>query len=123
MRRSSEMIGRRSLFASSAALWLVAPRGATFAQPQSQALAPASSFRLEEAAAFPHQVTGVACSTDGRVFVNFPRWTEDAPISVAEVLKDGQLKPYPDEEWNAWRNAPPSQARSSRRTISSASSR
>lgn len=66
----------------------------------------ALQFKLEEAAAFPHQATGVACSADGRVFVNFPRWTEDAPVSVAEVLKDGQLKPYPDEEWNTWRNAP-----------------
>ena len=39
------------------------------------------------------------------MFVNFPRWTEDAPVSVAEVMKDGSLKPYPDDEWNAWRNA------------------
>jgi WD40 repeat protein len=72
-------------------------------------MAPAQSalqFKLEEAASFPHQATGVACSPDGRVFVNFPRWTEDAPVSVAEVMNDGQLKPYPDEEWNAWRNAP-----------------
>ena len=67
---------------------------------------PALQFKLEEAAAFPHQATGVACSADGRVFVNFPRWTEDAPVSVAEVMKDGTLRPYPDEEWNTWRNAP-----------------
>lgn len=73
---------------------------------QGVALASAPAFRLQEAAAFPHQATGVACSADGRIFVNFPRWTEDAPVSVAEVLKDGQLKPYPDEDWNAWRNAP-----------------
>src|SRR5258707_896672 len=74
---------------------------------QSQALVPAApSFRLEETAAFPHQATGVACSADGRVFVNFPRWTEDAPVSVAEVQKDGTLRAYPDEDWNAWRNAP-----------------
>jgi len=39
---------------------------------QSQALAPAAkppSFRLEEAAHFAHQVTGVAVSADGRIFV------------------------------------------------------
>ena len=41
----------------------------------------------------------------GRVFVSFPRWTEDAPVSVAEVTIDGGLRPYPDEAWNAWRNA------------------
>jgi sugar lactone lactonase YvrE len=61
-------------------------------------------FRLQEAARFDHQVTGVAVSPEGRIFVNFPRWTEDAPVSVAEISKDGSLKPYPDEKWNAWRN-------------------
>jgi|FEC22Drversion2_1045045.scaffolds.fasta_scaffold00970_7 sugar lactone lactonase YvrE len=73
-----------------------------------QALVPAAKpppFRLEEAARFDHQVTGVAVSSDGRIFVNFPRWTEDCPVSVAEVARDGSLKPYPDEAWNAWRNA------------------
>ncbi|MDY0975624.1 L-dopachrome tautomerase-related protein [Massilia sp. CFBP9012] len=43
-------------------------------------------------------------SEQGRLFVNFPRWTEDSPVSVAEVMKDGSLRPYPDEQWNAWRN-------------------
>ncbi|WP_277978923.1 SMP-30/gluconolactonase/LRE family protein [Sphingomonas phyllosphaerae] len=61
--------------------------------------------RLEQVASFEHQVTGVTVSTDGRIFVNFPRWTEDAPISVAEVTRDGRIRPYPDGEWNAWRNA------------------
>jgi sugar lactone lactonase YvrE len=59
---------------------------------------------IELVADFEHQVTGVSVSEDGRIFVNFPRWTEDNAISVAE-LKDGRLRPYPDEEWNAWRNA------------------
>jgi sugar lactone lactonase YvrE len=60
---------------------------------------------IEKVADFAHQVTGVTASEDGRLFVNFPRWTEDSPISVAELLADGTLKPYPNEEWNAWRNA------------------
>ena len=59
---------------------------------------------LSEVATFDHQVTGVTVSEGGRIFVNFPRWTEDAPISVAEVV-DGEVRPYPNEEWNAWRNA------------------
>jgi hypothetical protein len=59
---------------------------------------------LEEVAHFDHEVTGVAVSTEGRIFVNFPRWTEDSAISVAEVGRDGKLTPYPDAEWNAWRN-------------------
>jgi sugar lactone lactonase YvrE len=59
---------------------------------------------IELVAEFGHQVTGVSVSETGRVFVNFPRWTEDTAVSVAE-LKDGGVRPYPDEEWNAWRNA------------------
>jgi sugar lactone lactonase YvrE len=60
---------------------------------------------FEQVAAFAHQVTGVAVAQDGRIFVNFPRWTEDAPVSVAEVMKDGSIRPYPDQRWNEWRNA------------------
>jgi sugar lactone lactonase YvrE len=77
-------------------------------RPPSQALAPPNkrpSFRLEQSAAFDHQATGVAVAGDGRIFVSFPRWTEDSSVSVAEVGRDGSLKPYPDEAWNAWRNA------------------
>lgn len=59
---------------------------------------------LQQAAQFGHQVTGVTVSERGRIFVNFPRWTEDSPVSVAEVMPDGSLRPYPDEQWNAWRN-------------------
>jgi sugar lactone lactonase YvrE len=59
---------------------------------------------IELVADFGHQVTGVSVSETGRIFVNFPRWTEDTALSVGE-LKDGEVKPYPNEEWNAWRNA------------------
>lgn len=68
------------------------------------AAARAEPARLERVAAFQHQVTGVAVGRDGRIFVNFPRWTEDTAVSVAE-LKGGRLVPYPDEGWNGWRNA------------------
>ena len=60
---------------------------------------------LTQVAQFDHQATGVAVVEDGRRFVNFPRWTDDAPVSVAEVLPNGALKPYPDAKWNSWRNA------------------
>ena len=60
---------------------------------------------LARVASFDHQATGVAVTADGRRFVNFPRWTDDAPISVAEVMRDGSLRPYPDARWNEWRNA------------------
>src|SRR5690242_8786590 len=39
---------------------------------------------LTRVASFAHQVTGITVSRDGRLFVNFPRWSEDAPVSVAE---------------------------------------
>jgi len=60
---------------------------------------------IERVARFEHQVTGVTVSEDNRIFVNFPRWTEDTAVSVAELLADGSVKPYPSEEWNSWRNA------------------
>jgi len=63
-----------------------------------------SDALLQQAAQFEHQVTGVTVSENNRIFVNFPRWTEDSPVSVAEVMRDGSLRPYPDEQWNAWRN-------------------
>ena len=55
--------------------------------------------QLQQVASFEHQVTGVTVAKDGRIFVNFPRWTEDAPVSVAEVTRDGQIKPYPADIW------------------------
>ena len=64
----------------------------------------AEPARLQMVAAFDHQVTGVSVALDGRRFVNFPRWTDDAPVSVAEILPNGSLKPYPDAAWNTWRN-------------------
>ena len=59
---------------------------------------------LKKVATFEHQVTGVTVGRDDRIFVNFPRWTEDSPVSVAELMKDGSIKPFPDEAWNSFRN-------------------
>jgi sugar lactone lactonase YvrE len=62
---------------------------------------------LTQVAGFEQQVTGVAVARDGRMFVNFPRWEKDVAVSVAEVMKDGRLRPYPDAGWNAWSNLKP----------------
>lgn len=62
---------------------------------------------LTRIARFDQQVTGIAVAKDGRMFVNFPRWEKDVPVSVAEVMKDGALKPFPDAGWNAWSNLKP----------------
>lgn len=49
------------------------------------------------------QWTGVAISEDGRIFVNFPNWSDDVPVSVAEI-KDGKILPFPDKAWNKRKN-------------------
>ena len=66
----------------------------------------AQKSALEEVATFPkQQVTGVTVSPQGRVFVNFPFWSDDHTLSVAEIV-DGQPKPFPDDAWNA-KSGPP----------------
>ncbi len=87
-------LSRRSLLATAIAL-------PTLARAQSPSLELVATFTG------PRQVTGVAVSPKGRVFVNFPRWEEDVAISVGEVGPDGALKPYPDAAWNGFRNADP----------------
>ncbi|KFC19223.1 L-dopachrome tautomerase-related protein [Chryseobacterium sp. FH1] len=46
---------------------------------------------------------GVTTSSDGRVFVNFPRIEGDNGMRIGEVLKNGKVIPYPDEKWNDWK--------------------
>ncbi len=92
------MLPRRTLLASSTALLAT---GARAQAPVTQGLA-----TLTQVATFEQQVTGVAVTPDGRMFVNFPRWEEDVAISVGE-LKDGRVSPYPNADWNAWRNTHP----------------
>lgn len=62
---------------------------------------PTPPDRLELVAQSPRQWTGVAVSQKGRIFVNFPRWSDDVPVSVAE-LKDGAVVPFPNATWNTW---------------------
>src|SRR5688572_3944551 len=52
------------------------------------------------------QVTGITVADNGRMFVNFPRWHEFIPFSVAEVMPDGNVKAYPDSTWNQWNGKP-----------------
>jgi sugar lactone lactonase YvrE len=60
-----------------------------------------SAARLQEVASFPDkQITGVGVSTkSGRIFVNFPYWSDDHSISVAQIV-NGQPKAFPNDEWN-----------------------
>jgi sugar lactone lactonase YvrE len=56
---------------------------------------------LVEVASSIRQWTGIAISNEGRIFVNYPRWSDNVPISVAEWI-DGEVKPYPNLEMNLW---------------------
>jgi sugar lactone lactonase YvrE len=81
---------KRSIFSSAVLLFL-----------SSALAAPAAAPTLEMVASFPEkQVTGVAVSKQGRIFVNFPNWSDDHRISVAEIV-NGKLVPFPNEEWNS----------------------
>ena len=61
----------------------------------------ATAAQLQEVASFPNQqITGVGVSVkSGRIFVNFPYWSDDHSFSVAEIV-NGQPKAFPNEEWN-----------------------
>jgi len=48
------------------------------------------------------QITGISVSKSGRLFVNFPRWSDRYRYAVVEVMPDGSSKPFPDAEWNQW---------------------
>lgn len=62
--------------------------------------APNGLATLEIVANFSQmQVTGIAVSRRGRVFVNFPAWSDDHTMSVAEIV-NGKPQPYPNVEWN-----------------------
>ena len=43
--------------------------------------------------------TGVTVSKQERIFVNFPKWGDDIPFTVAEI-RDGQTRPYPNQAIN-----------------------
>jgi len=64
--------------------------------------APITGGPLFEYTVSDDQVTGIAVSKQGRIFLTFPRWLENPRWSLAEVHADGSLSPYPDNEWNRW---------------------
>ncbi len=54
-----------------------------------------------------YQVTGIAVSRTGQLYANFPRWSNDYKYAVAEVGSDSSLTPFPDEQWNSWKDKNP----------------
>ena len=43
--------------------------------------------------------TGITVAPNGRIFVNFPKWSNDVKFSVGELI-DGKVVPYPDSDIN-----------------------
>lgn len=67
-----------------------------------QRVIPSQRFigKLEPVAFFDGPMpTGVTVSAQGRIFVNFPRWGDDVPFTVAELV-DGKAVAYPNAEIN-----------------------
>ncbi len=57
------------------------------------------------------QLTGISVSRQGRLFVNFPRWSPEYLNAVIEAMPDGSGKPFPNEEWNRWDLSPKTAAK------------
>ncbi|MDZ7744095.1 MAG: L-dopachrome tautomerase-related protein [Bacteroidota bacterium] len=55
--------------------------------------------KIAEVASSDKLWTGLAISEEGRLFVNYPKWSEEAGVSVAEIIK-GEAEPYPNESMN-----------------------
>lgn len=95
---------RRGLLAASLSLSFSA---AWAAQPQRLPPPPTMGLpseryqgALEQVASFRDAMpTGVTVSADGRIFVNYPRWGDEVPFTVAE-LKNGRAVAYPDAAIN-----------------------
>lgn len=57
---------------------------------------------LETVATFTGPMpTGVTVSRSGRIFVNFPRWGDDVPFTVAELVH-GKAVAFPNPQMNDW---------------------
>lgn len=81
--------------------WLLAAAAVLAAEPVVAHATQGTPARLVEVATSPRRWTGLAVTPAGRLFVNFPRWSRDVPVSVAEVV-DGRVVPWPDSARNAW---------------------
>jgi len=62
----------------------------------------ASPRPIELVATSPHQWTGIGVTAKGRIYVNFPRWSDEVPISVGTLRDNGSVLPFPDAGWNSW---------------------
>jgi sugar lactone lactonase YvrE len=96
---------KKSFFAVSTLVLGVAVTAQTaLAEPTADfsASAPADKAigQLQQVFAFNDAMpTGVTVSETGRIFVNFPRWGDDVPFTVAEI-RDGNVQAWPNAQIN-----------------------
>jgi sugar lactone lactonase YvrE len=69
---------------------------------QSKAQRHGESNMLEPVVFSDIQWTGLAVSNEGRLFVNYPRWSDNVTISVAEII-NGIPVSYPNNPINDWK--------------------
>lgn len=50
-----------------------------------------------------YQLTGVAVSRDGRLFTNYPYWSDIYKNALVEVVPVNAVKPYPTQDMNTWK--------------------
>ena len=54
--------------------------------------------------------TGVTVANDGRLFVNYPRWSDRYLNAIVVQNGEGDEQPYPNVEWNRWDGKPQTSA-------------
>ncbi len=54
-----------------------------------------------------YQLTGVAISKTGRLFTNFPYWSDTYKYAVVEAGPGNKVTPFPNTEWNSWQKGKP----------------
>jgi sugar lactone lactonase YvrE len=64
-------------------------------EPPPAVQAPIGSLEVV-AKLYGYMPTGIAVSREGRTFLSFPRWDDGVIYTVAELMPDGRLVPYPD---------------------------
>jgi sugar lactone lactonase YvrE len=67
----------------------------------SDAVLPASSLNLVFSDS-TYQLTGVAVSKEGRMFTNYPLWSDIYKYAVVEIKDSTHAVPYPNATMNSW---------------------
>jgi sugar lactone lactonase YvrE len=95
------ILDRRCLIGSGLlALAVRAAQAAPSSAPPPPETRPVGRLELAIAADAPSTPTGLAVAANGRIFVMMPRFTGTEPVTLGEVMPDGQVKPYPDAAMN-----------------------